>query len=42
MLVMLSTSRSVATSVNFIDISRLTEMRCEASLEKTVSNTQSL
>ena len=42
MLVMLSTNRWVATSVSFIDMSRLTETRCEPSVENVVSNTQSL
>ena len=42
MLVMLSTNRSVATSISFIERSRLTETRCDESVEKTVSSTQSL
>ena len=41
MLVMLSTMRCVLTSVSFIERSRLTEIRCDESFEKTVSSTQS-
>ena len=42
MLVMLSTNRCVATSISFIERSRLTEIRYVPSFEKTVSSTQSL
>src|SRR5262249_49723123 len=41
MLVTLSMNRFVGTSVSFTERSRLTEMRCCPSCEKTVPNTQS-